>query len=72
MRVLIRHVDHTPFNFPVFLVTKHLLINKKWSIALLKLNAATSRLSQYRYPMMRADKATSLLSGMKCFSTLNF
>ena len=70
MGVLIRHVDHTPFNSPVFLVAKQAANQYRMVNCFVKLNAATARLSQY--PMMRADEATSLLSGMKCFSTLDF
>ncbi len=70
MGVLIRHVDHTPFNSPVFLVAKQAANQYRMVNCFVKLNAATARLSQY--PMMRADEATSLLSGMKCFYTLDF
>ncbi len=34
MGFLIRHVDHTPFDSPVFLAAKQAAINIEWSIAL--------------------------------------
>ena len=70
MGVLTRSVDHSPFNSPVFLVAKQTANQYRMVNCFIKLNAAKSRLSQH--PMMRADEATALLSGMNCFSTLDF
>ena len=70
MGVITRCVDHSPFNSPVFLVAKQAANQYRMVNCFVKLNSETARLS--RHPMMRADEATSQLSGMKCFSTLDF
>jgi hypothetical protein len=70
MGVLVRSTDHSSFNSSVFLVAKQAVNQYRMVNCFIKLNATSSRLSQY--PMMRADEATALLSGMNCFPTLDF